>query len=286
MSASLAGKCVILTRPAEQSAEWVRVLESCGAEVLLLPAVRIVPPETWSLLDRELLRLEEFDWVLFTSRNAVRFVSERLKNLSCALCCDGSGPRVAAVGQATAEAARKAGWTLDCVAPDQSGDSLAHELRESLAGRRVLLPRSDRADDVLPIALEKNGAKVREAVAYLNLAPQSFDRAITDRLRRAEIDWIVFASPSAFHNLAHAMGAKELTALSARVHFLAIGPTTAKALREEGVQVELEATAPDAEGIANSLCEYYAHRAGKTGAAAVPSQPAAPSENAKKMRHS
>ena len=172
MSASLAGKCVILTRPAEQSAEWVRVLESCGAEVLLLPAVRIVPPETWSLLDRELLRLEEFDWVLFTSRNAVRFVSERLKNLSCALCCDGSGPRVAAVGQATAEAARKAGWTLDCVAPDQSGDSLAHELRESLAGRRVLLPRSDRADDVLPIALEKNGAKFREAVAYLNLAPQ------------------------------------------------------------------------------------------------------------------
>jgi uroporphyrinogen III methyltransferase / synthase len=286
VSASLTGKRVILTRAAEQSAEWARVLESRGAEVLLLPAVRIVPPETWSLLDRELLRLEEFDWVLFTSQNAVRFVSERLKNLSCALCCDGSSPRVAAVGQATADAARKAGWAVDCVAPSQTGEALAHELRESLAGRRILLPRSDRADDRLPIALEKNGAKVREAVAYLTLAPQSFDRALTDRLHRAEVDWIVFASPSAFHNLAHHMGAKELAALSARVHFLAIGPTTAQALREAGVQLELEATAPDAESVTDSLCEYYALRAGKIGAAAAPSQAAAPLENAKKMRHS
>ncbi len=126
MSAELKGKRVVLTRAAEHSAEWIRALESRGAEVLMLPAVRIAQPETWSLLDRELLRLDEFDWILFTSRNAVRFVAERLGNLSCEL---GSHvarcPRVAAVGQATAEAIRQKGWSVDVVAPSQTGDSLA-----------------------------------------------------------------------------------------------------------------------------------------------------------------
>src|ERR1700679_3254338 len=120
MSAALKGKRVILTRAAEQAAECRRALESRGAEVMLLPAVRIAQPETWSLLDRELLRLHEFDWVLFTSRNAVRFIAERLAELDCALCCSvQSSPRVAAVGESTAEAARQKGWRVDCVPQKQ-----------------------------------------------------------------------------------------------------------------------------------------------------------------------
>jgi uroporphyrinogen III methyltransferase/synthase len=258
VSAALKGKRVILTRAVEQSEEWIRALESHGAEVLMLPAIRIVQPETWSLLDRELLRLHEFDWVLFTSRNAVRFVAERLGELDCALCCGGtSSPRVAAVGEATAEAVRQRGWQVDCVPQKQDGESLARELHDSLAGRRVLLPRSDRADDRLAIALEKSGAKVREVVAYLTLAPQSFDGPVADRLRRGDVDWAVFASPSAFHNLSHGLGEKEIVALSSRVHFLAIGPTTAKAMRAAGARIELEASAPDAEGVSRALCEYY-----------------------------
>jgi uroporphyrinogen III methyltransferase/synthase len=258
VSAVLKGKRVILTRAAEQSGEWVQALESSGAEVLLLPAVRIAQPETWSLLDRELMRLYEFDWILFTSKNAVRFVAERLEALSCPLgSAQASNIRVAAVGQATAEAARQKGWRVDCVPEKQTGESLARELEESLAGRRVLLPRSDRADDRLAIALEKKGARVREVVAYLTLAPESIEGAVVDRLRSGGAEWIVFASPSAFHNLAHRIGEKELAGLSSRVHFLAIGPTTAKALREAGAHVELEAAVPDAEGIAKALCEYY-----------------------------
>ncbi len=145
-----------------------------------------------------------------------------------------------------------------------------------LAGRRVLLPRSDRADDRLPLALEECGAKVREVVAYLTLAPASLDRAVAERLERGDVDWIVFASPSAFHKLAPGMGEKELAVLSERVHFLAIGPTTARALREAGVHVEIEASSPSAEGVSNAICEYYAPRA-VTAATASP----APSENAK-----
>lgn len=273
MSEALKGKRVVLTRAVEQSAEWVGALESRGAEVLMLPAVRIAQPETWSLLDRELMRLYEFDWVLFTSRNAVRFVAERLKELGCQLCVgEAHTPRVAAVGHATAEAARKVGWHVDCVPEKQDGESLARELHETLAKRRVLLPRSDRADDRLAVALEKNGAKVREVVAYLTLAPESLDPAIAGRVGAGDVDWLVFASPSAFHNLSHAIGAKELVALSARIHFLAIGPTTAKAVREAGGHVELEAAVPDAEGIAKALCEYYAPHAVRAQSAGTKSR--------------
>jgi len=286
VSEELKGKRVMLTRAAEHSEEWVRALESRGAEVILLPSIRIAQPETWSLLDRELLRLDEFDWVLFTSRNAVRFVAERLGELSSDLAVQTARcPHVAAVGQATAEAIQQKGWKVDCVAPSQTGDSLAEELRESLAGKRVLLPRSDRADDRMPLALEKIGARVREVVAYHTLAPKSFDHAVAGRLRRGEIDWIVFASPSAFHNLSDALGAKELAALSPRVHFLAIGPTTGRALREAGVHVELEAASPSAEGVSKALVEYYlpGHLSGE--AAGPSTGPAAASASAK-MRNS
>jgi uroporphyrinogen III methyltransferase / synthase len=274
VSAALKGKRVILTRAVEQSEEWIRALESRGAEVLMLPAIRITQPETWSLLDRELLRLHEFDWVLFTSRNAVRFIAERLAELDCALCCSGqSSPRVAAVGESTAEAARQKGWRVDCVPQKQDGESLARELHESLAGRRVLLPRSDRADDRLAISLEKSGANVREVVAYLTLAPESFDGAIAERLLQGNVDWVVFASPSAFHNLSHGLGDKEVVALSSRVHFLAIGPTTAKAMRAAGAQVELEASAPDAEGVSKALCEYYEPPAATARSASTTGRP-------------
>ena len=187
--------------------------------MLLLPAVRIVPPETWSLLDRELLRLEEFDWVLFTSRNAVRFVAERLEN---------SVARFAATGAVAARGRRRPG---DCGGDPQEGlerglrgARVKPEIRsrtscrESLAGRRVLLPRSDRADDVLPIALEKNGAKVREVVAYLNLrAPivrSRHHRSLAPRRNRLDRFRESFGISQ---SVAHAMGAKELTgALRAR----------------------------------------------------------------------
>ena len=93
----------------------------------------------------------------------------------------------------------------------------------------------------MPSLLRETGTQVTEVVAYRTAVPESLDAGIVDRVQRAEVDAIVFASPSAYHNLSDAIGAKRLAELSSRVDFAAIGPTTARALREAAARVAIEA---------------------------------------------
>jgi uroporphyrinogen-III synthase len=254
----LTGKRIVVTRAPEQAHELVYALVTMGAEVLLLATVGFAPPENIEALDGALRALDGFDAILFTSQNAVRFIVARLRDLGMSSESLGSRSRlVAAVGPATAEAAKQEGVRVDYVAKNQTGEALVEELRGSLAGRSVLLPRSDRADQRLPKTLEDAGARVTEVVAYRTLAPDALDPAILNSIRRAEVDAIVFASPSSFNNLCDSIDAAELASLSARIQFAAIGPTTARALREAGARVEIEANESSAAGLADSIAKYY-----------------------------
>ena len=96
-----------------------------------------------------------------------------------------------------------------------------------------------------------------EVVAYRTAVPESLDAGIVDRVQRGEVDAIVFASPSAYHNLSDAMGAKSLAKLSSRVDFAAIGPTTARALREAAARVAIEANESSAAGLADAIAKHY-----------------------------
>jgi uroporphyrinogen III methyltransferase/synthase len=149
---------------------------------------------------------------------------------------------------------------VDYVTKSGTGEALARELSQRLAGKRVLLPRSDRGDDRVPGALRRAGANVTEVIAYRTTVPDSLDPGVLARIRRADVDAILFASPSAFHNLASSIAASDLAALCSRIQFTAIGPTTARALRDAGVRVEIEADDASASGLAESLARYYQRR--------------------------
>ena len=254
----LAARRIVVTRAPEQAYDLVHALVAMGAEVLLLPTVGFAPPENSDALDAALSNLDEFDAVLLTSQNAVRFMLARWRALGMGAELGASRKQiVAAVGAATAETAINEGFRVDHVAKSSTGESLVQELRGCLVGRHVLVPRSDRADMRLPKTLEAAGARVTEVVAYRTLAPESLDPAILSSIRRAEVDAIVFASPSSFHNLCDSIDAGELAALSARIQFAAIGPTTARALRDAGARIEIEANESSAAGLADSIAKYY-----------------------------
>jgi uroporphyrinogen III methyltransferase / synthase len=251
-------KRIVLTRAAEDSADLARALESLGAEVILLPTVAFAPPEDCQKLDEQLRRLDWFDAILFLSRNAVRYIFDRCAQLGIKCEMVGSSNRfIAAVGPATAQALAEKGLRVNYVAKNQTGESLARELRESLAGRRVLLPRSDRGDDRVPNALREIGANVTEVIAYRTAAPSALDPAMLARVRGGEVDAVVFASPSAFHNLRDSIGADDLNHISASVQFVAMGPTTSRAIRESGSRVAIEAEETSAAGLAGALAEHY-----------------------------
>jgi uroporphyrinogen-III synthase len=114
-------------------------------------------------------------------------------------------------------------------------------------------------------SLQEAGAEVTSVIAYRTAAPETLDPKILARILGGEVDVIAFASPSAFHNLSAAMGSNsELAGLSSRVRFAAIGPTTARAMREAGAAVEIEASEASAAGLADALAKYFESRATAT----------------------
>jgi uroporphyrinogen III methyltransferase/synthase len=254
----LAGKRIVVTRAPEQAGELIRELERLGAEVLILPTVRFAPPSDWQPVDSALRAIDEFDWILLTSQNAVRFFAQRFGELKLDVkSLPLRKPLFAVVGPATAQAAMESGFRVDYAATVHSGEGLAQELQASLRGASVLLPRSDRADDRLPTSLREVGAHVTEVVAYRTAAPKELDAQIVNRVQRAEVDAVVFASPSAYHNLSDVVGAKRLADLSSRMDLAAIGPTTARALRQAEARVAIEANESSAAGLADAIAKHY-----------------------------
>jgi uroporphyrinogen-III synthase len=251
----LAGKRVVLTRAPEQAAELAGRLHAMGAEVLLMPTVAFAPPENTSAVDAAIEQLDQFDWILLTSMNVVRFFIWRMQSK------DGfsalRSTKVGAVGPGTAILSQSEGLDVDYVAKKGTGESLAKELAESIDGCRILLPRSDRADDRLPALLREAGADVTEVIAYRTVKPETLDPEVLGRLRHAEVDAIVFASPSAFNHLCDAVPAEELAKLSERVQFAAIGPTTTKALEAAGVRVAIQAKEASPESLADAIAKRF-----------------------------
>lgn len=263
----LAGRRIVVTRAREQAEEFIHSLQKMGAEVLLMPTVAFAPPNDWAPVDAALEKFTQFDWVLFTSRNAVGFFCQRGRDLGLdrnLLGCP--KPLVAAVGPATTQVASENGLRVDYIAKAGTGEALAAEMRASVGGKSVLLPRSDRADDRLPDALRGAGAFVTPVIAYRTSTPESLDPEMLAQLRLAEVDAISFASPSAFHNLARLIGSsEELASLSQRVPFAAIGPTTARALRDAGVRVAIEAVEPSPACLADAISKYYERQPSAAG---------------------
>jgi uroporphyrinogen-III synthase len=251
---TLAGKRIVITRAAEQSHELIRALESKGATVVVFPLVAFAPPDEWAGLDEQLQRLSDFDAILFLSRNAVRYVFQRSRELGVHWgFAQPKRPFIGTVGRATEAALKEQGVSVDYVAKGHTAESLAREMSAQLAGKSIFLPRGNRGDDDLPEALRQAGARVTEVVAYRTCAPQDVSASTLAEIRGGRVDSVLFFSPSAFHNLCELVLRSELAEISQRVQFAAIGPTTARAIRESGARVAVEAADPSPAAMADAL---------------------------------
>jgi uroporphyrinogen-III synthase len=249
-SGVLRGRRVAVTRPRERMAGLVAALETLGAEVLAAPAIAVAPPPSWAPLDDALARLATFDWVAFTSAAAVDAVADRLgASLGAPL---GDGPRVAAVGAATARAARARLGRVDLVPAVHAADALAAAMPRAW-GARVLFPAADRARDALPAVLRARGATVERVVAYRTLpAPPDALALPAAHAAAGTLDAVLLASPSAAGAIARACGAALRAERGPRV--VCIGPATAGACAALGVRVSAVAAAPSDEALVAALC--------------------------------
>ena len=267
-ASALAGKRVVITRPAAQSEALARELSERGAIAIVLPLVSFADPEDFEPLDRAIAEIEQFDWMILTSAQAVRAMTHRAADLQLPLVRANQHPRVACVGPVTAEAARKANLPVEYIARTHSGVALANELATRLQGAKILLPRSDRANPDLPEALERHNAQVTEVVAYRTLRPAEVNQDGLKKLANGEADAVLFFSPSAVHHFAEIFGAEKLSALQDKLALAAVGPVTANALQEAGVLRAVVAADTTAASVMETLEQHF-NSAGKAAPAGV-----------------
>ena len=232
--ASLEGRRIVVTRRRGQSAGLVDRLQERGATVLEVPAIEVVPPGDPDPLDAALGGLEQYDWIVLTSPNAVAALLTRLTVL-------GLYPRLsqraklASVGPATTIALRSS-FPEDRVTLEPKDDFRAEGLvaafaGRSLAGKRILLPTSTAARDTLPEGLRRLGAQVEVVAAYATIEPPGLDAAVASCLEGG-FDLALFASPSSIEAFARAAGPR-----ASGLPVAVIGPTTEAAARARGFDV-------------------------------------------------
>ncbi|HEX8919650.1 MAG TPA: uroporphyrinogen-III synthase [Chloroflexota bacterium] len=248
----LTGTSVLLTRGEKEDQPVRQKLEQLGASVREMPLIRIESPPTWDDADHALFRLHEYDWIVFTSRNAVRAVFDRLSALMLPPKLP-AGMRVGAVGDATARILQTRETGVDCRPAREDAVSLAEAMiSRGVKDCRVLLPAGDLARPELRECLQGAGALVDVIVVYRTVAVPADSRTI-DELRRDSIDVVVLASPSAIRNLA-AMLNHDVSPLRRR-RVVCIGPTTARAVRDLGIEPAAVAERPTPEGLARAILQ-------------------------------
>lgn len=256
----LAGRRIIITRAAEQCVELCRILKDRGANPVVVPLVQFAPPDDFAPFDAALRNLQKFNWIFFTSANAVRAFADRLKALGLPVATALASVKMAAVGPATAQAAAEAGFHVAYVAKKHQGVALAEELAASLPNQHVLLPRSDRANSDLPDALCQLNAKTTEVVAYRTLLFKKNDAALVALFSQPDSAILLF-SPSAVHGYAEiANGAAALPNGQNRnvPVIVAIGPVTAAALRSIGLNEILQSSDTTVDAVVQTLESHFA----------------------------
>jgi uroporphyrinogen III methyltransferase/synthase len=256
-SNALMGKRVVVTRAAEQSVHLMEALRDKGAVPVVLPMVAFGPPDDAAELDRAIVGLGSYDWIFLTSQNALRALQERGRFLKMDLQEAMGGIRIAAVGPATAEAVESAGLQVAYVAAKHTGVSLAEELANEVKGRRVFLPRSDRANPELVEKLRGLGVQVTEVVAYRTIHPDKENAGRVAAVVRGGVDAILFFSPSAVHHFQELLGIENFVELSRRSAFAAIGPVTAGALRKAKIERVLLSQDTTVTAVISALANYF-----------------------------
>lgn len=256
----LFGRRIVVTRAREQASGFLARLAELGAECIQFPTIQVVPPETWGPLDAAIRDVGVYTWLLFTSVNGVRFFFERLAAQEKDARFLG-GVRVGAIGPATAEALEGRGIRPDLVPGEYRAEAVVEALGgENMAGARVLLPRAEKAREVLPLELEKMGASVDVVSAYRTVKPDRDVSRVRSLLEQGAIDVITFTSSSTVTNFAEIFAGEE-TALREwmrRAKVACIGPVTARTAEDQGFSVDVMPFSYTIEALIESVVRHVA----------------------------
>ncbi len=243
----LGGRKVIVTRDEDADGPLSTAIRDAGGHPVCLPLIKHAPPENPAPLAEAVARIDEYDWVVFTSARGVESLARPLKGLR---------PRIACVGKATARAVEKAGGTVDFVSPHSMAAGLigAFQTMTDIAGKRVFYPRVDIASEHFKEALEAMGVEVDDVIAYRTVQTGALD-SVVNALRYDKPLAITFCSASSVEPIAKLIANNNRTMFD-DVIIASIGPSTSTALCEVNLAPHVEASERSFNGLVDALVEH------------------------------
>jgi len=279
----LFGYRILVTR---EHMEGFERLEELGAEIIEFPTIEIVPPGSYEEIDSSIKKITSYDWVVFTSRNGVKYFFRRFfekdKDIR-----ELKGIKICAIGTKTAEEIKKYGIRVDLipdefhaeglidsfmrlsslnnaspnapVTPGRAEESRTSEKRSQkpglLTGMRFLLPRAEKAREIFPEKIRALGGEIDVPAAYRTVKPESRGKRLRRFLREGRISVATFTSAATFHNFREIMGDDADEQLKG-VSIAAIGPVTAKAVEKAGFHVDIMPRQATIEAMVEEIIQW------------------------------
>ena len=238
----LFGKTIVVTRARAQASALTRQLEAAGARVIEAPAIKIIPPEDYTPLDKAIENIKTYKWLILTSANGVTAFFNRLDNAgldSRSL----SDIKIAAIGSETAKALKNYGISADLVPPAFKAEELAETLSaEVQVGDKILLARA-------------KVARVDVVTAYETVTALDNKEELLTALQNGEVDLVTFTSSSTVTNLLASLG--DQRELINNIPAAAIGPVTAETCRQNNLEPDIIAETFTIAGLTDAIQRYY-----------------------------
>lgn len=250
----LQGKTILVTRDISQAGSLKTRLQEHGAHVICIPTISLVDPPDWQPFDKTAAQLPNFNWVVFTSTNAVIQTKQRLSKLSIAL-NRYADLKIAAVGNQTAEAIKSAGWQLNLLPQTFQAEGLLKKFMDvGISGQSIWLPRALKAREFLVKELQKAGAEITITPVYQNTIPYQNKGVLRDTLERENTDWITFTSSSTVTNFFKVLG--KTPSQNHLPKLASIGIVTTQTLNDLQLNPQFTAIPQNLDGLIQGILDW------------------------------
>jgi uroporphyrinogen III methyltransferase/synthase len=243
----LFGQTVLVTRSQQQADELAEPLGSLGAEVIVQPAIEIQPLQAFEQLDREIARLSEYDYLVFSSRNGVQHFMQRFLHVVGDV-RDLAWTKIAVVGPRTADMLATYHIRADIVAKGMSAESLAESLGDEAAENQFLVVRASRGPETLVQQLKQSGGDVRSVVAYSHTDVSQPDDSIVRRMAAGEIDWVTVTSDAIARSVVRLFGDN-----LRQTRIVSLSHGVSETIRSLGFSVAAEAAEPTMQSMVGAI---------------------------------
>lgn len=252
----LFGKTIVITRDAESNADLATKIIIKGGNPVEFATIKTEPLTQTNKFPQTLAKLSEYDWLIFTSANGIIVFFDTLQKLGRDARVFATA-KIAVIGSETAARLSEFGIKADFTPNVFTSKELGKQLIAftNLKGKKVLLLHSRLASNELCELLENAGAKVDNVSLYNTTTVKNDSGLLTDKIKKGEIDWLTFASPSSVNAFFEQIPADLIN--SSNIKVASIGPVTSEQLKTLGLEVDVQATEHTTDGLLDAIEKTY-----------------------------